>query len=40
LFCNTLQEGRCLLQRNGEPLYIDDDHVSQLGARLIAAKLQ
>jgi hypothetical protein len=32
-------EGRCLLEINHQALYIDDDHVSQLGARMISARL-
>jgi len=39
LFCGTEQPGRCLLQASGSPLYIDDDHVSQLGASMIAAQI-
>lgn len=39
LFCDTLQQGRCLLQMEGRALYIDDDHVSQLGASIIAGRL-
>jgi len=40
LFCDTLQQGRCLLQMQGHPLYIDDDHLSQLGASIVAARLR
>ncbi|WP_082529999.1 acyltransferase family protein [Rhizobium sp. Root1203] len=39
LFCDTLQQGRCLLQKDGRALYIDDDHLSQLGASIIADRL-
>jgi peptidoglycan/LPS O-acetylase OafA/YrhL len=40
LFCDALQQGRCLLQMQGHPLYIDDDHLSQLGASIVAARLR
>jgi ABC-type antimicrobial peptide transport system ATPase subunit len=39
LSCKTLQPVRCLVQMQGRPLCINDDHVSQLGASMIAACL-
>lgn len=39
LFCNTSRPGRCMAQEKGVPLYFDDDHVSETGARMLIAKL-
>lgn len=36
LFC---EEAKCFLQRNGVPLYLDDDHLSDNGARLIVDEI-
>jgi hypothetical protein len=33
--CNSFIPGRCAAQWNGTPLYYDDDHLSNAGARLI-----
>lgn len=35
IFCNSLVKGRCVAQFQGKAYYSDDDHVSDLGARLI-----
>jgi peptidoglycan/LPS O-acetylase OafA/YrhL len=34
-FCNQHIPGRCVTQINGQPLYYDDDHISNYGARLV-----
>ena len=36
LFC---EESKCFLQRNGIPFYLDDDHLSDNGARLIVNEI-
>jgi len=33
------EESKCFLQRNGIPLYLDDDHLGDTGARLIVNKI-
>ena len=35
IFCDTYVKSRCVAQLNGVPLYFDDDHLSNAGARLI-----
>lgn len=35
IFCNTLIPDRCVAQFNGVPLYYDDDHLSDAGAKLV-----
>lgn len=35
-FCNTHLSGRCLNELEGAPLYWDDDHLTNAGARLLA----
>jgi peptidoglycan/LPS O-acetylase OafA/YrhL len=35
IFCSNDINGRCVVQKNGIPYYIDDDHLSYSGARLI-----
>ena len=35
ILCNTYQEDRCISALNGAPLYYDDDHLSNVGAKLI-----
>ena len=35
LLCNTFMAKRCIASLNGVPLYIDDNHLSNLGARLV-----
>jgi peptidoglycan/LPS O-acetylase OafA/YrhL len=39
LLCNTYVAGRCAAQADGKPLYNDDDHLSDLGAELVAARI-
>lgn len=36
LLCSTREAGRCLAQLDGVPLYGDDDHLSNAGARLVS----
>lgn len=33
--CDSLMKGRCVAQWNGTPLYYDDDHLSNAGARMV-----
>ena len=33
--CDSLMKGRCVAQWNGTPLYYDDNHLSNAGARMI-----
>ena len=35
VFCNQTRPARCDIQINTTPLYIDDDHLSDAGARLL-----
>jgi peptidoglycan/LPS O-acetylase OafA/YrhL len=35
LFCDTVVPGRCVTHQGGTPLYYDDDHLSDAGARLV-----
>ena len=35
VFCNTFKVGACSIIYNTDPLYLDDDHLSDFGARLI-----
>jgi len=39
IFCNTQIGGRCAAHLNGEPLYYDDDHISELAAGLVVKKI-
>lgn len=39
IFCDTLVKGRCVTHINGAPLYFDDDHLSNAGARLVVAEV-
>ncbi len=39
VFCDTDVPGRCVTHRNGVPLYYDDDHLSDAGARLLVAEI-
>lgn len=36
IFCNTVVSGRCIAHMDSTPLYFDDDHLSNHGARPIA----
>lgn len=35
ILCNTFVEGRCVAHHSGEPLYFDDDHLSNIGSRYV-----
>lgn len=35
LLCDSVMKGRCVAQWNGIPLYYDDDHLSNAGARMV-----
>jgi hypothetical protein len=35
LLCDSVIKGRCMAQWNGIPLYYDDDHLSNAGARMV-----
>jgi hypothetical protein len=37
LLCNSFLPNRCLAQVDGEPLYFDDNHLSDAGSRLVVA---
>lgn len=37
--CNSVLPGRCAVQVNGVPLYYDDDHLSNAGARMVVAEI-
>jgi len=37
--CNTVLPGRCAAQLHGVPLYYDDDHLSNAGARMVVAEV-
>jgi peptidoglycan/LPS O-acetylase OafA/YrhL len=39
IFCNVDMPGRCSVERDGMPLYHDNNHFSHLGARLLAAHI-
>jgi peptidoglycan/LPS O-acetylase OafA/YrhL len=39
IFCDTDLPGRCVAERDGAPLYFDDDHLNSIGADLIAARI-
>lgn len=39
LFCNTRVKGRCITHIHGNPLYKDDDHLSEAGARMLAGEI-
>jgi hypothetical protein len=39
LLCDTYLKGRCVATLNGEPLYNDDDHLSNMGARLVVDEI-
>jgi hypothetical protein len=39
LFCGVEFEERCVTQRGGVPLYYDDDHLSNAGARLVVNRV-
>jgi peptidoglycan/LPS O-acetylase OafA/YrhL len=39
LLCNTFVPGRCVVQTDGIPLYFDDDHLSNAGARIVIGQI-
>jgi len=39
VLCNSFFAGRCAAQVDGRPLYSDDDHLSDLGAALVAEQI-
>ncbi|WP_363347692.1 acyltransferase family protein [Methylocystis echinoides] len=39
LFCNSLVAGRCIFERGGLPLFIDDNHLNKHGATLVAKQI-
>lgn len=39
IFCNTYIEASCTVQVNGESLYRDEFHLSNLGARLVVHEI-
>ena len=39
VFCEQLIEDRCVAQLDGKPLYLDDDHVSDFGARYLIERV-
>lgn len=39
LFCDLEPGGRCVVERDGTPLYFDDDHLSTPGARLLGEEI-
>ncbi|MDH3916627.1 MAG: acyltransferase [Gammaproteobacteria bacterium] len=40
IFCESLKEGECVAQHESIPLYYDDDHLSDEGARLIVREIE
>jgi hypothetical protein len=39
IFCNTNVGGRCIAHIGGFPLYYDDDHLSNVGAKLVVPEI-
>lgn len=39
VFCSVTTEGRCDVMEAGQPLYMDDDHLSDLGAARVAGQV-
>jgi hypothetical protein len=39
ILCNTVVANRCIAHLNGMPLYYDDDHLSNAGAKLVVAEI-
>ena len=39
LFCGTYVKNRCITHLEGVPLYFDDDHLSNAGARLVSREI-
>lgn len=40
LLCNTFVKDRCVFQLNGIPLYTDDDHLNNHGAKMIVGQIE
>ena len=39
IFCNKDLKDRCIVQKGGRTLYLDDDHLSNEGAKLLVDKV-
>jgi len=39
IFCDSFVRNRCVAQYQTIPFYFDDDHLSDVGARLVVEKL-
>jgi hypothetical protein len=39
IFCNNDLQDRCIVQKNGEIFYSDDDHLSAAGAQLVLSEI-
>lgn len=39
IFCNSLEQGRCFAQYNSTPYYLDDDHLSDIGAQMVIDRI-
>ncbi len=39
LFCNGLVAGRCVFERGGLPLFLDDNHLNKRGATLVSKEI-
>ena len=39
IFCNSFEKLKCVSQINGIPLYYDDSHLSNDGARLVVNEI-
>jgi peptidoglycan/LPS O-acetylase OafA/YrhL len=40
ILCDTFVKNRCVAQMSGTPLYYDDDHLANAGAKLIVAQIR
>ena len=39
IFCNNAISGRCVVERDGAPLYFDDNHLNKIGNALLAQEI-
>lgn len=39
ILCDTIVAGRCIAHLEGQPLYLDDNHLSEPGARLVVPEI-
>lgn len=39
IFCNRARPGRCVIEQDGAPLYLDDNHLNRIGNALLAQKI-